>query len=172
MREKQLFPGILKYMLVMGKLVLSKIVMEASGVGGGNGNGSLGNGSTASAEIHYAAQVKTDASTNLTGAVAGAMFSYSNHMCVVMSDTGLKCWGNGGNGQLGSNAKSSSGYAVDVVNNSDTPITGFTDTSIGLYSACGLKSDGSLLCWGKNSYSSLGDGRTLSITAPTPVSGM
>ena len=47
--------------------------------------------------------------------------------------------------------------------------TNWTNISAGDAHSCGLRSDGSLWCWGDNSFGQLGDGTTTSRTTPTRI---
>jgi alpha-tubulin suppressor-like RCC1 family protein len=93
---------------------------------------------------------------HLTGVKAIALGS--SHSCALMSDTGVKCWGAGGNGQLGNNTKSNSQTPVDVKINADLTLTGAKSIHIGANHSCAVMNDGTMRCWGANSYGQIGDG--------------
>ncbi len=59
----------------------------------------------------------------------------------------------------------------------DTPVevdglTGAVDVAVGLDHYCAALEDGSVMCWGSNTYGQLGDGTTDDRTVPTPVVGL
>jgi alpha-tubulin suppressor-like RCC1 family protein len=90
------------------------------------------------------------------------------HTCVVSSAGGIKCWGYGGDGQLGNGATTSSASPVDVAGLT-RPVTAIVADSS---NTCALTRNGGLLCWGTNLYGELGDGSTTSSSLPTEVSGL
>ena len=47
-----------------------------------------------------------------------------------------------------------------------------TAFAVGLEHTCALVSDGSALCWGRNSFGRLGNGSTTNVNVPTPVTGI
>ncbi len=71
------------------------------------------------------------------------------HTCGIKNDGSLWCWGNGGQGQLGTGNTA----------NQPSPtreVTGANDwhtVSIGIYHSCAIKTDGSLWCWGQDTSS-------------------
>lgn len=74
--------------------------------------------------------------------------------CAITSDTALWCWGDNLYGQLG--------YATGAIDWSTTPQqvtaigTGVVKVAVGFSQTCAVKSDGTLWCWGDNSYGELG----------------
>lgn len=111
---------------------------------GNNANYQLGDGS----RIHSSIPVEVVNLTNAASVVAGAEFS-----CALTTSNGVKCWGSGSSGQLGHGSFNSSPTPVDV--------TGLTSDVVaitsGLSHACAVKSDGSVVCWGKNDKFQLGN---------------
>ncbi len=89
------------------------------------------------------------------------------HTCGIKSDSTLWCWGKNTNGQVGD------GTTVDK--NTPTEVSGggaWTSVAVSpYYSVCGIKSDSSLWCWGKNNFGQLGDGTTADKNVPTVVTG-
>ncbi len=78
----------------------------------------------------------------------------SNHTCAVTTFGGLKCWGNGDNGQLGGGAALSSLVPIDVPGLS----SGVVSVSLGRAHSCALMNTGTVKCWGLNSKGQIGSG--------------
>ena len=96
----------------------------------------------------------------------------SNHTCAVMADGTARCWGHNYVGRT-------LGDAVGLANiNVPLPVTvvGLSDAvelTVGGFSTCALKTDGTVTCWGMNTYGQLGDGSTTARSKPeTSVSGL
>ena len=88
--------------------------------------------------------------------------------CVVTDLGGVKCWGNGGNGELGNGGTSNSLTAVPVTGLS----SGVVSVAVAEGHACALLDTGGVKCWGYNGYGQLGDGTTTTRTTPVSVSGL
>ncbi|MFN8489078.1 MAG: hypothetical protein U0350_15935 [Caldilineaceae bacterium] len=78
----------------------------------------------------------------------------AQHTCALTASGGVKCWGYGGNGQVG-----------DGYNNTRyTPVTilfnGYTALVAGAQHTCALTTGGGIKCWGYNGYGQLGNGTT------------
>ena len=80
-----------------------------------------------------------------------------NHTCAIMATGGLRCWGHGGNGQLG--------YAsVDAVGDDETPASmgdvqlgaKVRQVALGQAHSCALLEDGTAKCWGEFEHGKLG----------------
>ncbi|MBT7459911.1 MAG: hypothetical protein HN794_02590, partial [Euryarchaeota archaeon] len=86
-----------------------------------------------------------------------------SHTCAIFLE-GLKCWGSNNDGRLG----------IGSYTNQNTPQlvdlgVGRTavSVSLGFYHTCAILDDGSLKCWGSNSYGQLGIGTSGSTTTQT-----
>jgi alpha-tubulin suppressor-like RCC1 family protein len=126
---------------------------------GSNSYGQLGDG-TATNRL-----TPTLVSGGFTDWVAVSAGRY--HTCALRSNGQIYCWGANFVGQLGDG----------TATNRSTPTLvsgGFTDwvaVFAGGSHTCGVRSAGSLYCWGDNSYGKLGDGTTTNRTVPTLVFG-
>ena len=75
------------------------------------------------------------------------------HACAIRVDQTLWCWGQGSNGELGSQPVSSSATPIQI------PSTqGWAKVSASTGYTCAVRSDGTLWCWGVNSGGQLGVG--------------
>ena len=99
-----------------------------------------------------------------TGVVTFGDSCVSFHICVVLSNGGLKCWGWGGIGALGRGDTSSIGqYANQMGENLPYVELGghtVTDVSLGNAHTCAVLDDGTIKCWGWNYRGMLGLGDT------------
>jgi alpha-tubulin suppressor-like RCC1 family protein len=123
--------------------------------------GQLGRGSTAS--IGDGEQVDSVNPVDLDGHLATAVTAGFGHSCAILDDANVRCWGLGGNGQLGyANSSAVLNAAdVDAVNIGE----GRTAKAItaGAAHTCAILDDGSVRCWGLNEFGQLGYGNTISI---------
>jgi len=90
----------------------------------------------------------------------------ANHVCAILDDSSMRCWGDNGKGQLGD--------GTTIERQTMTPVdlgTGRTAISIsaGQEHTCAILDDASLKCWGDNSEGQLGDGTTFNSAIPVDV---
>ena len=85
------------------------------------------------------------------------------HACAIASRSGLWCWGNGSNGQLGDGTNATHSAPILV-----TLTTGWTTVTAGKLHSCGVRA-GELWCWGGNGDGQLGDGTTTDRNVPTRI---
>lgn len=114
---------------------------------GNNGSGQVGNGVTGGFE---------PTPVQVIGLAAGVVSISASaiHSCAVAAGGVVKCWGSNGNGQLGTDAVSSSNVPVDA-----TGLTAPARTVVtGALHTCVVGTDDTSRCWGSNLYSQLGDG--------------
>jgi alpha-tubulin suppressor-like RCC1 family protein len=126
--------------------------------GGGN---YIGYGDTTQREAPDATAV-----VNLgSGRTAKALSLGNGHTCAILDDDTLKCWGYGGQGQLGTGDTSWRGHTAGEMGDALLAInlgSGRTAkvVSAGYQHNCAILDDDTLKCWGVNSYSQLGYGDT------------
>lgn len=87
------------------------------------------------------------------------------HVCVLMGNGTVQCWGANDYGQLGD------GTTTSRVTPAPVPgLSGVQAVAVGGFHTCALMADNSIDCWGDNSQGQLGDGTTAVVVAtPQPV---
>jgi alpha-tubulin suppressor-like RCC1 family protein len=92
----------------------------------------------------------------------------SNHVCALNGSGSCWCWGQGFQGQLGTNSNFNYSIPTSVVN---TTVSSFDVISAGSLFTCGIESGtGDAYCWGDNGSGQLGDASTTDRLIPTLVS--
>jgi alpha-tubulin suppressor-like RCC1 family protein/Tol biopolymer transport system component len=122
---------------------------------GSNGDAQLG--LTANSPARSTTAVRVD---GLGGAVA-ALDAGAVHLCARRSDGGVRCWGNGFQGELGNDRYlfgQLPSHGIDAG-------AGFAAISAGASYSCGLR-DGTAQCWGSAVYGTLGAGDASLVYAP------
>ncbi len=140
--------------------------VDAAGViacWGDNSHGELGDGTTTQRSNPEPITLGHGLTARSTGAGV-------HHTCAVASDGTAQCWGENSSGELGDGTGVASSTPVDVA--SLTGINLVTSIDGGALSSCALVADGSLQCWGDNTYGQLGTGTNTSSLSPVAVSGL
>ncbi len=135
---------------------------------GDNPYGQLGDGTNTRRQLPV--DVKDSAGTGLlTGVMAISGGTW--HVCALMNDSGVKCWGDNLESQLGdNNAPIDSWIPVDVKDSTGIiALTGVTAISAGYYYNCALMNNSGIKCWGDNPYGQLGDGTESEHDLPADV---
>ena len=134
---------------------------------GWNGYGQLGDGTTVNKSIPTAVPGLTQVAALVTG---------WQHSCALKTDGTVSCWGRNNNGQLGDNTIvdkfTPTPVVVPALFIGLTPMTGVATLTTGDVHTCALKTDGTVRCWGGNSYGQLGDGTTTQRNTPVVVPGL
>ena len=89
------------------------------------------------------------------------------HTCFIMSNSTVKCWGNGESGELGNGDTATATTPVAVSN-----LSGVIQLSTGREFTCALLSDHTVKCWGYNEYGQLGNGANTNSSIPVAVTGL
>ena len=121
--------------------------------------GALGTGAGSS---HQQSPVWVNVGSGLT---AESLAYGQMYGCVVLSNGSLKCWGYNANGQLGDGTTA----------NKDAPVaislgTGRTAEAVAVHNAhtCAILDDGSVKCWGDDTYGELGNGAGVTHSSSPP----
>ncbi len=123
----------------------------------GNGTyGQLGQGSTNSSASPISL------ATSLDQITAGGF-----HTCGRRATTGIECWGRSDEGQSGIAA----GNVLSPTLVSATASQRYLDIDAGQFHTCAVRDDGSVECWGQNTFGQLGD-MSAGGSTPTLVMGL
>ncbi|MCB9753386.1 MAG: hypothetical protein H6713_25885 [Myxococcales bacterium] len=98
------------------------------------------------------------------GAPALDVHAGIGHVCARLDGLGVKCWGGGAQGALGSGSLANIGVAPGEMAALDpVDLGGLTDAALtsGRWTSCALSEDGAIKCWGYNNYGQLGLGDLL-----------
>ena len=97
----------------------------------------------------------------------------SLHVCARTAGGGVKCWGGGGQGQIGNGSSVDATSAEDVVGvGGVSTLTGVAEVAAGGDETCARTTGGAVRCWGAGTRGQLGDGTTTSVqNTPVPVTG-
>lgn len=108
------------------------------------------------------------ATMSITPSVASKIAAGNTHSCVTTGAGGVKCWGNGGGGQVGDgSAQLYNPSPVDVAGS----FSGATGIGAGQMHSCAVVS-GAVQCWGANGGGEIGDGTTQWRTTPVTTTGL
>jgi len=131
---------------------------------GGDSFGQLGNGFTGIAST----PLTVSGISTATAIAAGDI-----HTCAVLSDSTVKCWGSNAHGQLGNGtfAGPDCGGMCSATPVTVSGISTATAIAAGVDHTCAVLSDGTVKCWGSNTYGQLG-GLSDSSSTPVAVSGI
>ena len=128
-----------------------------------NQYGQLGNGTT------------TDSSTPVTVSGISTAVSVSagvSHTCAVLSGGTVMCWGYNYDGQLGHGTTITlPPYGISTPVAVSGISTGVAVSAANAHT-CAALSDGTVKCWGDNSYGKLGNGTTTNSSVPVTASGI
>src|SRR5439155_200263 len=101
---------------------------------------------------------------------AAALDAGSFHTCALLQDGTVRCWGENDVGQLGNGTTDPSPGSPSTFNPTPVTVSGITTAvaiSAGGWHTCALLRDGTVQCWGQNTYGQLGDGATVAPSAPS-----
>jgi len=128
---------------------------------GANHQGQLGNGNYTDLD----SPILTSSFGN--GRTAVAISSGQTHMCAILDNGSVSCWGNNYYGQLGdgSNMIRNTPTQTLSLGNGTTAVA----ISSGPSHTCAVLDSGSVSCWGGNGYGQLGDGTRNERNTPAPT---
>ncbi|MEC8024732.1 MAG: Ig-like domain-containing protein, partial [Myxococcota bacterium] len=87
------------------------------------------------------------------------------HSCAILSEGALRCWGQNTFGQLGAGTINAGTHIPQTVN-----LNGFArGVAMGQAHTCGVRTDGSVYCWGNNVRGQLGLGNQTATAVPSAV---
>ncbi len=112
---------------------------------GDNYHGQLGNGDKPSDSVVMVAVKYIDTAQ----AIGAGLF----HVCVVLQNNTLRCWGDNTGGQLGNGGTADEDEPISV-----GIITNASKVAAGGVHTCALLLNGTISCWGRNTNGELGDG--------------
>jgi alpha-tubulin suppressor-like RCC1 family protein len=98
-------------------------------------------------------------------AIAGG----GGHICALLPNMTLECWGKNEDGQLGPTKSIAQGLPTPVT---IPNVVGVVAVSAGEAHTCALLADGSIQCWGYNDYGELGNGSFSSSAIAVAVVGI
>ena len=97
-----------------------------------------------------------------------AISASAYHTCALIETGGVKCWGRNVEGQLGNGFAQQSNTVVQV----SGLTSGVAAIDLGYSHSCALMIDGSVKCWGYNSFGQTGNGNTANQLSPVSVTGL
>ncbi|MDG1540350.1 MAG: S8 family serine peptidase [Candidatus Thalassarchaeaceae archaeon] len=110
---------------------------------------------------------------NEPGFQSGSIFTETtmtigdDHLCAILDDASLQCWGSNEFGQLGDGTTTDRLTMTEV--SLDAARTA-TSISSGKDHTCSILDNGELQCWGRNNYGQLGDGTNSHSISPVGTS--
>jgi hypothetical protein len=102
------------------------------------------------------------------GGTAIAITAGLNHTCALLADGRIRCWGDGGVGQLGHDATTNigdgQGADLSIENAKDVPLGGRAlAVTAGAGHTCALLTTGTMRCWGTGTEGELGHGNPFAV---------
>ena len=91
------------------------------------------------------------------------------HTCVLTTEGGVKCWGEGGRGELGAATSEDTNTPVVVMGADKQPLTGIVQLAAGFSFSCAVTISGGVKCWGAGGSGQLGNGSYGSKNMPVDV---
>ena len=105
------------------------------------------------------------------GGLLDQISSGGNHVCALTSGGEVRCWGTGGDGQLGNDSTANKDHPVTVLsaNGVSTALEDIVQITSGENHTCALGVSGSVKCWGDGTSGQLGNGGTSDLDNPVAV---
>ena len=130
---------------------------------GNNNKGQLGQGTLSlPTQVLLVSSTETYSLENVTAISAGG-----DHTCALLSDTSVKCWGDGEFGALGNGESEDSSLPVSVQKSltDESNLVDVASLAVGPVHACILNTSGKASCWGSNVWGQLGNNPLAGTTA-------
>jgi len=116
----------------------------------------------------------------VTGLTAAAVTAGGFHTCALPGDGTVRCWGQNDLGQLGNGTNDPVPNRPSTFNPTPVTVSGITTAvavSAGGWHTCALLQDGTVRCWGDNTWGQIGNGQAVPPSSsfdpitptPTPV---
>jgi alpha-tubulin suppressor-like RCC1 family protein len=142
---------------------------------GRNHTGQLGQDNTS--DVGTAAIAVSTLSPIALGMGATSIASGANHVCALLSNSTIKCWGENSFGQLGKNSTTPIGFSTGQMAALTAIAFGIgptpTQITAGEGHNCALFSDNNVRCWGRNARGQLGRDTTTNLGDTThPIAGI
>ena len=95
----------------------------------------------------------------------------NQYACALNAEGKVWCWGDGGNGKLGTGSTGNKNYPVSVIagSGSSSPLSGMVEIASYSHTLCALSEEGRVQCWGVGALGALGYGGTSSQSSPVTV---
>jgi alpha-tubulin suppressor-like RCC1 family protein len=144
--------------------------------GSSGGDTSPGGGDTSATGGAPSVDASIDGSTSDSSApdAVKSITAGFSHVCAVLNDGSIQCWGNDYHGELGDAPATDCCNAKNkcICNSTPLKVTGITNAvaaTAGSNHACAVLSDSSLQCWGYNVDGQLGNSSTADSPSPVTV---
>lgn len=136
---------------------------------GDNLFGQLGDGTNENRSDPVAVQEASGSGLALTGVVS--ISAGADHACAVLGDGTARCWGDNRAGSLGSGETRVGRETVVVVDDagSTAPLAGIDSIAAGGDHTCAVLENGTVKCWGRNTYGQLGNDDRTTRSGPVAV---
>jgi alpha-tubulin suppressor-like RCC1 family protein len=153
-------------LITAGDEVMCAIVSGSAYCWGADYDGQLGDG------VMSSNGVSTPGLVGLAGRVTDLAIQDS-HGCAVVQGGTVECWGHNVYGEIGSTTVAMGDYALSPVGVQGLPTTA-TSVVTGSFHTCALLTDGTIWCWGWESFGQLGNGVIAAggIVTPVQVTGL
>ena len=115
----------------------------------------------------YGSDIRSPPSSSITlptGRTAKQISAGEFHVCALLDDDSVVCWGNNAEGQLGDGTTSHRTAPVNVSSFGSGHTVSYV--SAGYDHVCALLTDGGVRCWGSNNNGQLGDGTSTDRSTP------
>ncbi|MFZ9697666.1 MAG: Ig-like domain-containing protein, partial [Ilumatobacteraceae bacterium] len=120
------------------------------------------------AETGEFAESRVSTTVTIEGETVTSIESSERQSCAITAQGGVVCWGQNNYGQLGDGTRTNRAYPVSVSGIS----SGAVKLAMNLWHTCAVMADGTVKCWGRNSWGELGNNSTSDSNVPVTVSGI